>query len=64
LTDVVKPVKMKPKKGKLAAKLISKMEEENKRQEREVLAIPTLGPLGDKKFWDFNVFPRAYKGWS
>jgi hypothetical protein len=29
------------------------MEKENIREDREMLEIPTLGPLGDKKFWDF-----------
>jgi len=40
------------------------MKEENKREDRKVLEVPTLGPAGDKKFWDFNIFPRAYKSWS
>ena len=59
-----KIVRLQPKPGKLAARLIKRMEGENIREERDVLALPTLGPLGDKKFWDFNVFPKAYKGWS
>ena len=40
------------------------MEGENLRYERDVVSLPTLGPLGDKKFWDFNTFPKAYKGWT
>jgi len=40
------------------------MKEENKREEREMVELSTLGPLGDKKFWDFKIFPKAYKNWS
>jgi hypothetical protein len=36
----------------------------NNRDEREAFDVPMLQPLGDKKFWDFQVFPRAYKSWS
>ena len=28
------------------------------------MEVPALAPLGDKKFWDFKIFPRAYKNWS
>lgn len=47
------PLVPKKKGGKLAQKLILRMEKENIREDREMLEIPTLGPLGDKKFWDF-----------
>lgn len=23
-----------------------------------------LKPLGDDKYWDFKIFPRAYKNWE
>ena len=26
--------------------------------------VPKLQPLGDDKFWDFTIFPRAYKSWK
>jgi len=51
------------KKGKLATRLIKRMEKENVRESRDSIDLPTLGPLGDKKFWDFKVFPKAYKNW-
>lgn len=51
--------------GKLSVKLIKKMKDEMiPREEREVVEIPVLGPLGDKKFWDFKTFPRISKNWS
>jgi hypothetical protein len=57
---------LSPSKGtsKLSVKLINMMKEENKREEREGVELPTLGPFGDKKFWDFKIFPKAYKGWQ
>lgn len=60
-TAEAKSMPLLPKKykgGKLAVKLIKRMEKENIREERESVEIPTLGPLGDKKFWDFKVFPK------
>jgi hypothetical protein len=36
---------------------------ENNREEREPFEVPMLKPFGDDKFWDFKIFPRAYKGW-
>ena len=57
-------VEKKKKTGLLSAKLIKQMREENNRMTREPVQIPTLEPFGDKKFWDFNVFPKAYKNWN
>jgi len=45
-------------KGKLANKLIGMMTEENIREEREVVELPSLGPLGDKNIWNFKTFPK------
>ena len=61
-TAEAKSMPLLPKKrkgGKLALKLIQRMEKQNIREERESVDIPTLGPLGDKKFWDFKVFPKV-----
>jgi len=54
----------KPKTSRLSAKLINKMREENIREDRQAIQIPVLSPLGDEKFWNFRVFPRAYKNWG
>jgi hypothetical protein len=35
------------------------MEEENKRDEREAYQLNSLGPLGDKKIWNFEIFPKV-----
>jgi hypothetical protein len=65
-TDETKNMPLLPKRkgGKLATRLIQRMEKENIREDREMAEIPTLGPLGSKKFWDFKTFPKIKKGWS
>ena len=58
--STVMPVqRKKPATGKLATKLIGMMEEENKRDEREAYQLNSLGPLGDKKIWNFEIFPKV-----
>ena len=52
-TTVAPASRNKPKTGKLASKLIGMMEEENKRTERDAVNLPSLGPLGDRKIWNF-----------
>ena len=43
----------------LSPELIGMMEEENKRDEREAYQLNSLGPLGDKKIWNFEIFPKV-----
>jgi hypothetical protein len=40
------------------------MREENNRSLRPEFEIPVLKPFGDKKFWDFKVFPKVIKNWE
>ena len=49
----VQEKRAKPKTGRLANKLIGRMEKENNRTERDALQLPSLGPLGDKSIWNF-----------
>ena len=62
--EVNQTQRTKPKAGKLANKLIGMMEQENIRNERESYQLPSLGPLGDKSIWNFEVFPKVKKTWK
>lgn len=48
-------------KKSLGSGLLDKVRDRNNRNERDSLEIPEIYPLGNKKFWDFTIFPRAYK---
>ena len=43
-------------------RIINIMKKANQREKREALDLPTLG--GSTRFWDFKIFPRAYKKWE
>jgi len=44
--------------------LIARTLKENVREDRDTFEVPKLEPFGDEKFWDFKIFPRAYKNWE
>ena len=52
-----------PKKS-LGSGILDRVRDANKRNERDSFEIPEIYPLGSKKFWDFKVFPRAYKNFQ
>ena len=52
-----------PKKS-LGNGILDKVRDKNKRNERNSMEIPEIYPLGSKKFWDFTIFPRAYKNFQ
>jgi len=54
------PQKRKDKAG-TQKRIINIMKKANQREKREALDLPTLG---DGRFWDFKIFPRAYKSWE
>ena len=59
--EAAEPVKRKEK-ANTQRRIINIMKKANQREKREALDLPTLG--GSTRFWDFKIFPRAYKKWE
>jgi hypothetical protein len=66
IKEVIKPEAAKPKKVRitLAKKMADLNRQENVREDRDSVDFPVFEPFGDKKFWDFKMFPRIQKNWS